>query len=143
VREQMRGFGFLVPKRERRRLLACTWVGNKFPHRVPDTHAVLRCFAGGDAAMAETDDALVFAMRQEIREIAGVRAEPLFTEVFRWPRSMAQYTVGHAERMAELELRMASVPGLYLAGNGYHGIGVPDCVRMGKQAAERIANSPA
>jgi protoporphyrinogen/coproporphyrinogen III oxidase len=141
VREQMRGFGFLVPKRERRRLLACTWVGNKFPHRVPETLAVLRCFAGGDAAMAETDGALVCAMRQEIREIAGVRAEPLFAEVFRWPRSMAQYTVGHAERMAELESRMASLPGLYLAGNGYHGIGVPDCVRMGKQAAERIANS--
>ncbi|HLN00599.1 MAG TPA: protoporphyrinogen oxidase [Bryobacteraceae bacterium] len=141
VREQMRGFGFLVPKRERRRLLACTWVGNKFPHRVPETLAVLRCFAGGDAAMAETDAALVFAMRQEIREIAAVRAEPLFSEVFRWPRSMAQYTVGHAERMVELDARMASQPGLYLAGNGYHGIGVPDCVRMGKQAAERIANS--
>jgi protoporphyrinogen/coproporphyrinogen III oxidase len=141
VREQMRGFGFLVPKLERRRLLACTWVGNKFPHRVPETHAVLRCFAGGDAAMAETDSALVFTMRQEIREIAGVRAEPLFSEVFRWPRSMAQYTVGHAERTAELESRMASLPGLYLAGNGYYGIGVPDCVRMGKQAAERIVNS--
>ena len=141
VREQMRGFGFLVPKRERRRLLACTWVGNKFPHRVPETLAVLRCFAGGDAAMAETDDALVFAMRQEIREIAGVRAEPLFSEVFRWPRSMAQYTVGHAARMAELESRMASLPGLHLAGNGYNGIGVPDCVRMGKQAAEGIANN--
>jgi len=141
VREQMRGFGFLVPKRERRRLLACTWVGNKFPHRVPEALAILRCFAGGDAAMAETDDALVFAMRQEVREIAGVRAEPLFSEVFRWPRSMAQYTVGHAERMAELESRMAALPGLYLAGNGYYGIGVPDCVRMGKQAAERIATN--
>lgn len=141
VREQMRGFGFLVPKQERRRLLACTWVGNKFPHRVPETLAVLRCFAGGDPVAAETDGALVFAMREEIREIAGVRAEPLFSEVFRWPLSMAQYTVGHAVRIAELESRMTSLPGLYLAGNAYHGIGVPDCVRMGRQAAERIANS--
>ncbi len=141
VREQMRGFGFLVPKRERRKLLACTWVGNKFPHRVPETLAVLRCFAGGDSAMAESDDALVFAMRQEIREIAGIRAEPLFFEVFRWPRSMAQYTVGHGERMAELESRMASLPGLHLAGNAYYGIGVPDCVRMGKRAADRIRSS--
>jgi oxygen-dependent protoporphyrinogen oxidase len=142
VREQMSGFGFLVPKRERRRLLACTWVGNKFPNRVPETLALLRCFAGGDAVPAESDDALVFAMRQEIREIAGVRAEPLFAQVFRWPLSMAQYTVGHAGRIAELESRMASLHGLYLAGNAYHGIGVPDCVRMGKQAAERIANEP-
>ena len=141
VRSQMHGFGFLVPKRERRKLLACTWVGNKFPHRVPESLALLRCFTGGDAALAESDDSLVFALRQEIREIAGVRAEPLFTQVFRWPRSMAQYTVGHGERMAELESRIAGVPGLYLAGNGYHGIGVPDCIHMGKQAAVRIAGN--
>ena len=140
VREQMRGFGFLVPKRERRRLLACTWVGNKFPDRVPENRALLRCFVGGEGVAAESDDALVFAMQQEVREIAGVRAEPLFAEVFRWPLSMAQYTVGHAERLAELETRMTSLPGLYLAGNAYYGIGVPDCVRMGRQAAERIAN---
>jgi|SRR5579871_209333 len=139
VREQMKGFGFLVPKRERGKLMACTWVGNKFPHRVPDTLAVLRCFAGGDAAVAESDESLAYAMRQEIREIAGVRAQPLFTQTFRWPRSMAQYTVGHSARIAELESRMASLPNLYVAGNAYHGIGVPDCVRMGKAAAERIA----
>lgn len=139
VLEQMRGFGFLVPKRERKTLLACTWVGNKFPHRVPETMAVLRCFTGGDGKAGGTDDAIVSAIREEVREIAGVRAEPLFSRVFRWPRSMAQYTVGHAERVRELESRIASVPGLHIAGNAYYGIGVPDCVRMGKQAAERIA----
>jgi protoporphyrinogen/coproporphyrinogen III oxidase len=139
VREQMRGFGFLVPKRERKRLLACTWVGNKFPFRAPETMAVLRCFAGGDATLAETDNSILSAIRQEVREIAGVRAEPLFSRVFRWPKSMAQYTVGHGERVGELESRMLSLPGLHLAGNAYHGIGVPDCVRMGKQVAERIA----
>jgi oxygen-dependent protoporphyrinogen oxidase len=138
VRGQMRGFGFLVPKRERKRLLACTWVGNKFPQRVSESLAVLRCFAGGDSAMAESDDALLLAMRREIREIAGVRAEPLFSRIFRWPRSMAQYTVGHGERIAELESRLTSLPGLHVAGNAYHGIGVPDCVRMGKEAANRI-----
>jgi len=98
VQGQMRGFGFLVPKRERRKLLAGTWVGNKFPHRTPDSVAVLRCFVGGadgDAALAEGDHAILDAVRQEIREIAGVTAEPLFWRVFRWPRSMAQYTVGH------------------------------------------------
>jgi oxygen-dependent protoporphyrinogen oxidase len=139
VKQHMRGFGFLVPKRERKRLLACTWVGNKFPHRVPETMAVLRCFAGGDATLAETDDAILGAIRQEVGEIAGVWAEPMFSRVFRWPRSMAQYTVGHAERLGELESRMALLPDLHLAGNAYHGIGVPDCVRMGKQAAERVA----
>ena len=142
VHRQMRGFGFLVPKHERRKLLACTWVGNKFPHRTPDSLAVLRCFVGGmggDAALGESDDVILNAVRQEVREIAGVTAEPLFWRVFRWPRSMAQYTVGHEERLREIEARLESLPNLHLAGNAYHGIGVPDCVRMGKEAAERIA----
>jgi oxygen-dependent protoporphyrinogen oxidase len=142
VQGQMRGFGFLVPKRERRKLLACTWAGNKFPHRTPDSLAVLRCFvggAGGDATLAESDDTIRDTVRQEVREIAGVTAEPLFWRVFRWPRSMAQYTVGHGERIREIEARLESLPNLHLAGNAYHGIGVPDCVRMGKEAAEQIA----
>ena len=141
VRPQMQGFGFLVPKRERGRLLACTWVGNKFADRVPESLALLRCFlggVGGDSALREDDDATVSAVREELREIAGVMAEPVFARVFRWPRSMAQYTVGHGERIQELEARLDSLPGLMVAGNAYHGIGVPDCIRMGKQAAERI-----
>ncbi len=141
VRSQMRGFGFLVPKLERRKILACTWVGNKFAHRVPESLALLRCFlggVGGDAALRETDDATVSGVREELCEIAGIAAEPVFAKVFRWPRSMAQYTVGHGERIQELEARLDSLPGLLVAGNAYHGIGVPDCIRMGKQAAEKI-----
>lgn len=144
VKRQMLGFGFLVPKRERGKLLACTWVGNKFPNRVPDSLALLRCFLGGagnDAVLAESDDAVVRAVRQELQEIVSITAEPLFSKVYRWPRSMAQYTVGHAERIQELEARLESAAGLFVAGNGYHGIGVPDCIRMGKKAAERIAKS--
>ena len=68
-----------------------------------------------------------------------VTAEPLFHHIARWPRSMAQYTVGHQARLKEIEERVATTPGLYLAGNGYHGIGIPDCVKMGRQAAAAIA----
>jgi oxygen-dependent protoporphyrinogen oxidase len=146
VREQMHGFGFLVPKRERRKLLACTWVGNKFPHRVPDSLAVLRCFlggVGGESALEESDEAITGAIREELRDLAGVAAEPVFSKTFRWPRSMAQYTVGHGKRIQELERRLESIPGVYLAGNAYHGIGVPDCIRMGKLAATRIAQPQA
>jgi oxygen-dependent protoporphyrinogen oxidase len=135
------GFGFLVPRKERRRLVACTWVGTKFPNRVPAGHIVARCFLGGAAdpgALDEPDDAILRAVCDELREIAGVTARPLFSRIFRWPRSMAQYTVGHAARLAEMEARTAAIPGLHLAGNAYTGIGVPDCVRMGRQAAERI-----
>jgi len=143
VKQQMLGFGFLIPKRERGKLLGGTWVGNKFPNRVPDSLALLRCFLGGagnDAVLAGSDDAVVGEVRQELRKILSITAEPLFSKVYRWPRSMAQYTVGHAERIRELEMRLESAPGMFVAGNGYHGIGVPDCIRMGKEAAERIAN---
>jgi oxygen-dependent protoporphyrinogen oxidase len=135
------GFGFLVPKKERRRLVACTWVGTKFSYRVPEGKVVARCFLGGmdDAGvLGESDDAVTAAVTQELREIAGVTARPRFTRIARWPRSMAQYTVGHPAREAELEARLAQIPGLYLAGNAYQGIGIPDCIRMGRAAAARI-----
>jgi oxygen-dependent protoporphyrinogen oxidase len=144
VRNQMLGFGFLVPKRERKKLLACTWVGNKFSGRVPESLALLRCFlggVGGESVLAESDDAIIAAVREELAEIVAVTAEPVFSKVFRWPRSMAQYTVGHGERLQELEARLESIPGLLVAGNAYHGIGVPDCIRMGKQAATKIAQA--
>jgi oxygen-dependent protoporphyrinogen oxidase len=135
------GFGFLVPKRERRRLVACTWVGTKFPNRVPGGKVVARCFLGGmgDAAvLGESDDAVVAAVAAELQEIAGITARPKWSRIFRWPRSMAQYTVGHTQRLAEMESRVAQIPGLHLAGNAYTGIGIPDCIRRGKAAAERI-----
>lgn len=137
----LKGFGFLVPKRERRTMMACTWVGNKFSYRVPDHLAVLRCFAGGEdgVPLAESDEAIVRAMREDLRQIMGVTAEPLFARMARWPRSMAQYTVGHAARIARVNAHLARLPGIHLAGNAYTGIGIPDCVRMGKAAAEAIA----
>ena len=135
------GFGFLVPRKERRRLVACTWVGTKFSNRVPEGKIVARCFVGGAsdaAALEEPDDAIVAAVTSELQEIAGITARPKFSRVSRWPKSMAQYTVGHAQRMAEVNERLAAIPGLYLAGNAYSGIGIPDCIRMGKAAAEEI-----
>ena len=140
------GFGFLVPKKERRRLVACTWVGTKFSHRVPEGTVLARCFLGGtqDAAvLQESDEAILAAATAELQEIAGFRAQPRFTRVFRWPCSMAQYTVGHPQRLAEIEARLSSIPGLHLAGNAYRGIGIPDCIRMGRVAAERMLAVPA
>jgi oxygen-dependent protoporphyrinogen oxidase len=135
------GFGFLVPKKERRRLVACTWIGTKFSYRVPEGKVVARCFLGGtdDAGvLGESDEAVSAAVIQELHEIAGVTALPRFTRIARWPRSMAQYTVGHPAREAELEARLSQIPGLHVAGNAYQGIGIPDCIRMGRAAAEAI-----
>jgi oxygen-dependent protoporphyrinogen oxidase len=138
------GFGFLVPKKERRRLVACTWIGTKFPNRVPEGKVVARCFLGGTgdrAVLQESDESVIATVMEELCEIAGVTARPRFTRIFRWPKSMAQYTVGHSKRLAEIESRVAALPGLQLAGNAYQGIGIPDCIRMGKTAAEKIVAS--
>jgi protoporphyrinogen/coproporphyrinogen III oxidase len=134
----LQGHGFLVPKKERKYIFGCTWVGNKFDYRVPNNMVLLRCFLGGDA-MALSDEALVDAARTDLHNIMGLEAEPVFHNVARWPHSMAQYTVGHARRVERIEELARTIPGLYLAGNAYHGIGIPDCVRMGQEAATKIS----
>jgi oxygen-dependent protoporphyrinogen oxidase len=133
----LNGHGFLVPKKERKYIFGCTWVGNKFDYRVPDDMVVLRCFLGADA-MPLSDAALVDVARAELRGIMNIEAEPVFHNIARWPGSMAQYTVGHQQRVARIEEIVRTIPGLHLAGNAYHGIGIPDCVRMGQEAATRI-----
>jgi oxygen-dependent protoporphyrinogen oxidase len=138
VRESLPpGFGFLVPRSENKRMLACTFVHNKFPHRAPENRALLRCFIGGSrnqAVLDAGDSEIIEIVRQELTQVLGITAAPLFTRVYRWPNAMAQYGVGHLERLERIESLRQRLPGLYLAGNGYRGIGVPDCVRSGKEA---------
>lgn len=137
----LKGFGFLVPAKERQRLVACTWVGTKFSHRVPEGQAVLRCFLGGAAdegVLNESDEAIVATVLDELRQIMGITARPAFSRIARWKKSMAQYTVGHEARVNSIEGRLATTPGLHLAGNAYYGIGIPDCIKMGRQAAANI-----
>jgi oxygen-dependent protoporphyrinogen oxidase len=140
VRDQLPpGFGFLVPRSEGKRLLAATFVHNKFPHRAPDDRAILRCFlggAGGEQMLAFSEEEIVRIVREELDQILHVKAEPLFVRVFKWKGAMAQYGVGHLERLERIEALRQKLPGLALAGNGYRGIGVPDCVRSGTAAVE-------
>jgi len=134
------GFGFLVPRKERWRMLACTFVHAKFDHRAPEGKALLRCFLGGtrDRTVLELgDEEAVDLVRQELKEVLHFTTDPLFYRVHRWPASMAQYPVGHGERTSAIEQRIQELPGLYLAGNGYSGIGISDCVRTGKLAASK------
>jgi protoporphyrinogen/coproporphyrinogen III oxidase len=131
------GHGFLVPKKERRHIFGCTWVNNKFDHRAPDNLVVLRCFLGGEA-LTLPDDKLLDAARSDLSRYMHLKAEPVFHNVARWPNAMAQYTVGHEQRVKRIEDLVSRRPGLYLAGNAYHGIGIPDCVRMGHEAAAKI-----
>jgi oxygen-dependent protoporphyrinogen oxidase len=135
------GFGFLVPRSEGKRMLAATFVHNKFPHRAPEDRALLRCFIGGarnEQVLQAPDAEVVRTVREELQQIIGLTAGPLFTRVYRWKGAMAQYGVGHLERLQRIESLLQQLPGLALAGNGYRGIGVPDCVRSGSEAAKNI-----
>lgn len=134
------GFGFVVPRAERRALLACTFSSVKYPGRAPEGHVLLRGFLGGalDAGTLGLDDeALVERVRGELRAALGVTAAPLLVRVARHPASMPQYVVGHARTVEAIERRLDGAPGLALAGSAYRGVGIADCVRSGEVAAER------
>jgi oxygen-dependent protoporphyrinogen oxidase len=135
------GFGFLVPRPERRRLLGATLVHNKFPHRVADHRALIRCFLGGTRdpdIVSAPDDAIEKIVENNLAEILAIRTRPLRTHIYRWENAMAQYAVGHLERIERIRTRLIGMPGLALAGNGYRGIGVPDCIRSGSEAANKV-----
>jgi oxygen-dependent protoporphyrinogen oxidase len=138
------GFGFLVPRSEGKRLLAATFVHNKFPHRAPDDRALLRCFFAGvnaENVWPHSDDQIIAIVRNELQQILGLRADPLFARVYKWKSAMVQYGVGHLDRLERIERLRQRFPGLALAGNAYRGIGVPDCVRSGREAATQVVQS--
>lgn len=140
------GHGFLVPRTEGKRMRACTFVHHKFPHRAPADKGVLRCFMGGanDAAILQcSDEEMLAIVKRELREIVGLEAEPKLVRIYRWRGAMAQYPPGHLERVNRIEQKVAGIPGLALAGNGFRGIGVPDCVRTGTVAAQAVLATPA
>jgi oxygen-dependent protoporphyrinogen oxidase len=135
-----------VPRSEGKRLLAATFVHNKFPKRAPEDRALLRCFFAGSNAEQVwnlSDNQIIDVVRQELQQIlgpqiVGLRNEPLFARVYKWKSAMAQYGVGHLEQLKKIESLRKALPRLALAGNGYGGIGVPDCVRSGRQAVEEL-----
>ena len=135
------GFGFLVPPGSDNLLLACTFVDQKFDYRVPQGGRLVRAFFGGKAAermMRCGNDETAAVARLELAQILGPLPEPQMTVVRRWPRSLPQYGVGHLERMRELEERVHALDGLWLLGNGYRGVGVPDLIRDSRAAARRL-----
>jgi oxygen-dependent protoporphyrinogen oxidase len=135
------GFGFLVPENEPIEILAATFVHNKFPFRAPEDTALIRCFLGGtnaDDYMQLDDKAIVEIVRHGLNRVLGIAADPLFISLHRWNRAMAQYTVGHLDRLERINTLRQKLPGLTLAGNAYTGIGIPDCIRSGMNAAAEV-----
>jgi oxygen-dependent protoporphyrinogen oxidase len=135
------GFGFVVPHIEHRALLAGTFSSLKYPGRAPAEFVLVRAFVGGALRpeLVDLDDAELMArVRQELADLLGVQAAPALTRIARWPRAMPQYHVGHLDRVARIGQRVAALPGLQLAGNAYGGVGIPDCIRSGEEAAEAL-----
>lgn len=136
-----RGFGFLVPEGEGSGLLAATFVDQKFPDRVPTGCRLLRGFFGGELGVQlaqKTDDVIAARTLSELRELLGALPDPIFSVVRRWPRSLPQYEVGHLERMAELDGLVHAQPSLWLLGNAYRGVGLPDLVSDARAAAHEL-----
>ena len=135
------GFGAVVPIVEGREILAVSFTSVKFPRRAPEGTVLMRVFLGGatQPQLADLDDAEVAAIvRRELGDLLGARGEPLFLEVARHSRAMPQYTLGHLDRVAEIRRLAGRHPGLALAGNAYDGVGIPDCIRSARQAADSL-----
>ncbi len=145
VRTPLKGFGFLVPKTEGRRVNAATYSSIKWSHRAPDDRIMLRVFLGGgnreDLVYDLDDEAMKKTVLEELDAIVGLRAEPQFAKIYRWNRAMPKYTVGHLDRMTVLDREIAMHPGLHLIGCSYRGIGIGGCVQEAQVAAERILKS--
>jgi len=139
VEREPEGSGFLVPRTEGRFITACTWTSRKWLHTAPPGRVLVRCYIGRSGAedwQHLSDDELLGRVRSDLRELAGVNAEPLFAEVTRLTRSMPQYPVGHLEQVRKAREQLADrMPGIAVTGAGFHGVGLPDCIRQGKEAA--------
>jgi oxygen-dependent protoporphyrinogen oxidase len=137
------GHGFLVPRSENRKIMACTFVHKKFSYRAPDNKKLLRCFFSSSRMpdlLTHSDETLQQIARKELKDILGLTAEPAFARTFRWNRAMAQYETGHLDRVAEMEKIIAVMPGFHIIGNSFHGIGVPDCIKSARLAVEQITS---
>jgi protoporphyrinogen/coproporphyrinogen III oxidase len=142
VRHSLQGSGYVVPRPERRTLMAASWVSSKWPHRAPPGTVLLRGFVGGaydEAVLDRSDQEIAAAVFGELAALLGITGEPLLTRVYRWWRASAQHEVGHLERMQEIERRLAAYPGLYVTGSGFRGTGVPDCVADGRATGANAA----
>ncbi|OXS62623.1 protoporphyrinogen oxidase [Cohnella sp. CIP 111063] len=134
------GSGFLVPRGEKRLITASTWTSAKWQHTAPEGKRLIRCYVGranDEQGVELNDEAMIAAVRGDLRDLMGLEAAPEFAEITRLRHSMPQYPVGHVEAIADFRAKLAQrLPGVYAAGAAFEAVGLPDCVAQGKQAAE-------
>lgn len=135
------GSGYVCPRAEGGAVVAVTWSSNKYRGRAPTGGALVRVFlgrAGDEAWVDEADDALVAAARRELETACGMVQEPVVARVFRWPRGLPQYVIGHLDRIERIAALLNELPGLHVAGASYRGVGIPDCITSGWAAADQV-----
>ncbi len=141
IAHRLDGMGAVVPAIENSSILACSFSSQKYGHRTPEGRVLLRVFAGGsrrpDLAAMETAE-LEPLLLGELAKLLGIRGEPVYRNLARWPAAMPQYHVGHRALVERIETRCAAVTRLELAGNAFHGVGIPHCIHSGEQAAQRL-----
>ncbi len=152
VPRELDGYGYVIPRREGRKALACTWTSTKFPHRAPEGYALIRVFigrAGQPLTPTPLPEGEGQGVREQLLELAkeelnltlGITAEPILSRVFLWDKAMPQYNLGHPEILKRIDAALEKYPSLALAGNGYRGIGIPDCIHSGEVAVNKIQES--
>jgi oxygen-dependent protoporphyrinogen oxidase len=134
------GFGFIVPKISKRKIMAATYTSIKFSHRSDEENLLIRVFVGGasnESLVFQNDLDMITMVKKELKEIAGIFGEPIFLKIFRWDKAMPQYIVGHLNRVNAIENIASQLPGLYFTGSAYKGIGISDCIKSGENTAEQ------
>jgi len=143
IGHELDGFGFLIPKSEQRQISACTWSSTKFNHRADENHALLRLFVGGEGQeklVNLSDVSLITLARMELFATMGISAQPILSRIYRWSPGTPQYDVGHLDRVALIESLTAEIPGLYLTGSAFRGIGIPDCVKSALTTVSQLVS---
>lgn len=144
IQHRLDGSGFLVPRGEGRLITACTWTSRKWLHTAPQGYELLRCYVGRSGAedwQELSDERILQGVRHDLQDLIGLTAEPLFYEITRLPHSMPQYPVDHLEQIHSMRDQLQAImPGVVMTGAGFHGVGIPDCIRQGKEAAELICD---
>lgn len=141
-KHRLDAFGLVVPAVENRKVLAVSFTSRKFPGRAPEGHVLLRTFVGGamqPELFDKSDDDIRRMVRDELKSLLGMQADPAFSTVARYARSMPQYHVGHLDRVRRIDERVSEHSGLEIAGNAYTGVGIPDSIASGYGAADRLA----
>lgn len=141
IKKDIDGTGFVVSRKSKTRITACTWTHKKWPSTTPEGKALVRCYVGkpdDQEVVNLSDGELTEIVLKDLNKTMKIKKDPEFSIITRWHDARPQYTVGHLERMATVQSGLAAnLPGVFLAGSSYAGVGIPDCIEQGEQAAEQ------